>query len=266
VGPSGADGIPDMCWLEQQLQADPSIRMVTLTNPCNPTGVLLNRSIVQRAVELCRQYNAWLVLDCTYEYFSYDGPCFDGCFTDPHVIHIFSLSKAYALAGYRCGYMTMSKLADPLYRQVMKVQGESCSVALALVHMMHVCSTQYGLLYSDTIPICPSRISQIAALGSLQAGRDWVREKVATLGFGRSAVMKALAPCEQIMGDSGAMYLMCKVGGDDKEFARLLVRHYGVAVIPGLFCGYPGWLRICYANLPPDKCLEVSDAGESTSR
>jgi aromatic aminotransferase len=52
---------------------------------------------------------------------------------------------------------------------------------------------------------------------------------------------------------------MCQVGGDDKEFARLLVRDYGVAVIPGSFCGYPGWLRICYANLPPDKCLEVRD-------
>ncbi|GKY91676.1 hypothetical protein MPSEU_000139400 [Mayamaea pseudoterrestris] len=122
VGPSSENGIPDLAWLEAQLQADPFIKVVTMTNPCNPTGVLLERSVVQQAVDLCRKQDVWLVLDCTYEYFVSDS--FDGCFSDAHVIHIFSLSKAYALAGYRCGYMVMSKSADPLYQQVMKVQGE----------------------------------------------------------------------------------------------------------------------------------------------
>jgi aspartate/methionine/tyrosine aminotransferase len=120
---------------------------------------------------------------------------------------------------------------------------------------LHPLTRQLSL---DTIPICPSRISQVAALGSLKAGRDWVREMVATLSTGREAILKALEPCEQTMGGSGAMYLMCKVGGDDREFARKLVKDYGVAVIPGSFCGYQGWLRVCYANLQPDKCLEVS--------
>jgi aspartate/methionine/tyrosine aminotransferase len=46
---------------------------------------------------------------------------------------------------------------------------------------------------------------------------------------------------------------------DDKEssidvkFCRLLIKYYGVAAIPGSFCGLPGWIRICYANLPPAK-------------
>ena len=123
VGPSDSKGVPDLVWLETKLQADPSIRMVTITNPCNPTGVRLKRSILQRAVDLCGKHNVWLVLDCTYEYFIPSDTSPDGCFPDAHVIHIFSLSKAYALAGYRCGYMTMNKAADPLYRQVMKVQG-----------------------------------------------------------------------------------------------------------------------------------------------
>jgi len=39
-----------------------------------------------------------------------------------------------------------------------------------------------------------------------------------------------------------------------QEFARKLIELYGVAVIPGSFCGYPGWLRVCYSNLPPDQC------------
>ena len=40
-----------------------------------------------------------------------------------------------------------------------------------------------------------------------------------------------------------------------QKFASSLVEHYGVAVIPGSFCGLPGWIRVCYSNLPPDDCI-----------
>jgi aspartate/methionine/tyrosine aminotransferase len=56
------------------------------------------------------------------------------------------------------------------------------------------------------------------------------------------------------------MYVMAKlpVGMDDKQLANDLVERYGVAVIPGSFCGYPQWIRVCYSNLPPDKCLDAA--------
>jgi aspartate/methionine/tyrosine aminotransferase len=238
TGPSSERGVPDLTWLRDQLRADDSIKMVTLTNPGNPTGVLLDRSVLAEAVDICRAYNCWLVLDCTYEYFTAHGQPFDGCFGDPHVIHIFSLSKAYALAGYRCGYVAVSKQAGALFAQMLKVQ--------------------------DTIPIAPSRISQVAAAGALEAGPGWVREQVATLDVGRQAILEALSPLT-VMGGSGAMYVMAKLPGgstttpvDDVQVAREFVRDHGVAVIPGTFCGVPGWIRVCYANLPPDKCLEAA--------
>jgi aspartate/methionine/tyrosine aminotransferase len=236
VGPCSNTGLPDLEWLERQLQdTEQQIRMVTLVNPGNPTGTLLDRSFVQKAVDLCRQYQTWLILDCTYEYFVPNAD-FDGCFHDDaaHVIHIFSFSKAYALAGYRVGYMTISKQAGDLYDQVMKVQ--------------------------DTIPICPSRISQIAALGSMSAGKDWVRHKIASLDEGRTAILDALSSLEMVMGGSGAMYVMGKLrdGTDDKELTRRLVQEFGVACIPGSFCGFPGWIRVCYSNLEPEKCKEAA--------
>lgn len=241
TGPSSDQGVPDLTWLREQLWLDSSINMVTLTNPGNPTGVTLDRSVLEEAVEMCREYSCWLVLDCTYEYFTANGQPFQGCFTDPHVIHIFSLSKAYALAGYRCGYVVVSKQAGSLFAEMLKVQ--------------------------DTIPIAPSRISQVAAAGALLAGPAWVREKVATLDVGRQAILEALSPLP-IMGGSGAMYIMAKLPGgsttststpvDDVQIAREFVRDYGVAVIPGTFCGVPGWIRVCYANLPPAQCLEAA--------
>jgi aspartate/methionine/tyrosine aminotransferase len=230
--------LPDLDWLEGKLAKTDDdnnrVKAVTLVNPGNPTGTLLERSFVQKAVDLCHKYGAWLILDCTYECFVPNAD-FDGCFNDaPHVIHIFSFSKAYALAGYRVGDMAIPKQAGDLYDQIMKVQ--------------------------DTIPICPSRISQIAALGSMAAGKDWVREKIASLDAGREAILDALSSLEMVMGGSGAMYVMGKLreGTDDKELTRRLVQEFGVACIPGSFCGFPGWIRVCYSNLPPEKCKEAA--------
>jgi aromatic aminotransferase len=245
LGQCNENGIPNLEWLDNQLSSDSSIKVVTVTNPGNPTGVCLDRHIIQRIVEICRHHQTWLILDCTYEHFQHDNnhnkinkdnASSFYCFQDPHVIHIFSFSKGYALAGYRCGYVVVSKDVEEIYQQMRKVQ--------------------------DTIPICPSRISQYAAMGALRAGRSWVLNNVETLNAGREAILAAVSPLEQIMGGSGAMYIMAKLPegyNDDQEFSRVLVKTYGVAVIPGTFCGFPGWIRVCYSNLPPEKCIEAAN-------
>jgi aspartate/methionine/tyrosine aminotransferase len=218
VGSCNAEGIPDLQWLETTLsQPNNNIQMVTVVNPGNPTGVSLKRDVLQQFVDICGKHGVWLVLDCTYEHFDHlhGSDTFPG-FPQEHVIHIFSFSKGHALAGFRCGYLVTSKSNDKLYSQLLKVQ--------------------------DTIPICPARISQVAAMGALGAGRSWVIDKVSTLDVGRRAILEAMAPMECIMGGTGAMYVMGKLpdGINDQEAARMLVKQYGVAVIPGSYCGFPG--------------------------
>ena len=115
------------------------------------------------------------------------------------------------------------------------------------------------LKVQDTLPIAPPRISQVAALGALKAGKDWVRDQYATLNESRQFILDALHPME-IMGGSGAMYVMARLPQqnkeeekdynsfipDDLEICRQLVEHYGIAIIPGSYCGFPGWIRVCY--------------------
>lgn len=88
---------------------------------------------------------------------------------------------------------------------------------------MHRLSSTHAVFIScvkvqDTIPICPSRISQVAALGALKAGRSWVSDQVLTLDAGRESILEAMAPLEIIMGGTGAMYVMGKLpsGMDDQ--------------------------------------------------
>lgn len=239
VGPCSDDGVPDVDWLASQLDQDSSIVMVTITNPGNPTGVSLSRDQVKEYVRITKERNVWLVLDCTYEHFDYrhGSETFD-CIDDAHhVIHIFSLSKGYALAGFRCGYVVLHEShANGTYQQMRKVQ--------------------------DTIPICPPRISQWAALGAMQASRQWVLDQIQTLDPSRDLILDALSSLNQTMGGSGAMYVMGKLpsGVDDIDLCRALVKEHGVAIIPGSFCGFPGWIRVCYSNLPPGDRVEGAAA------
>lgn len=257
VGPTNK-GVPDLDWLRSQLEEQKydtggnAIRIVTLVNPGNPTGVSLPRQFLEEITELTKRYGVWLVMDNTYEHFDVqkknklpsdvdggiDAPEYP-CFDEEHVINIFSFSKGYAMAGFRVGYVALSSKTG--------FDGGVGKGTMAYEQMLKV---------QDTVAICTSRISQMAALGALEAGRGWVYDQVKTLDVGRAAILEAMGSLEEIMGGDGAMYVMGKLpdGVDDQEFASSLVEHHGVAVIPGSFCGLPGWIRVCYSNLPPDDC------------
>ncbi len=55
-------------------------------------GVLMSKTELQRARKLCEQAGAWLIVDNTYEHFTYDGRQHT-CVSGPHVVNIFSMSK-----------------------------------------------------------------------------------------------------------------------------------------------------------------------------
>lgn len=244
TGPIDQNGYPDIHWLRKQLEHDKhKIKIVTVVNPGNPTGVSIPTDNLRKIVNLCKDYNVWLIMDCTYEHFDHNGsnsfPIHNSddvgfhCFDDENVINIFSFSKGYGMAGFRVGAVTINTTSEKgrdMYQQMVKVQ--------------------------DTIPICTSKISQLAAIGALSTGRKWVLDKVKSLDTGRELIMDALSSLECCIGGTGAMYIMAKLpdGMDDMVFAETLIEKYGVAIIPGVFVGLPGWIRVCYSNLPVEDC------------
>jgi hypothetical protein len=74
-------------------------------------GVLLSREECERAAELTQRAGAWLVMDNTYEHFVYDGRQHH-CVSAPHIIHIFSFSKAPSRPSLpACGAFPLQLLA-----------------------------------------------------------------------------------------------------------------------------------------------------------
>jgi len=234
------DLLPDVDWLAKTLStpADQRVRMVTLVNPGNPTGTIIPKTMLEAISKLCAEHGAWLVIDNTYEYFTYEheGAAEHSCVAGDHVANIFSFSKAFGMMGWRVGYMAFPKT---LKSSLLKVQ--------------------------DTIPICPCIASQRVALAALkEGGRTWVKQLVAGLSeqkkFVGDAVADTLGPA-CLLGGSGAIYLMARLPEayqDDVAVVRWLADKHKICVIPGSACGAQGSLRISYANSPIERCKEAA--------
>lgn len=68
--------------------------------PGDAAGVLLSREELQRASAICAAAGAWLVVDNTYEHFTYGGAQHE-CVHGPHIINIFSFSKVRSSTRHR---------------------------------------------------------------------------------------------------------------------------------------------------------------------
>lgn len=69
------------------------------------------------------------------------------------------------------------------------------------------------LKVQDTIPICPSTISQKLAVSAIAEGEGWIQSKVTSLHENKAAVIDALAPLgsDNVYGGDGSIYLFCKL-------------------------------------------------------
>ena len=106
--------------------------LVILTSPNNPTGGLLDRSVVERVLA---ETEALVLVDEAYVEFAPEGSSVvDLVAGNPRLMVLRTLSKAFALAGLRLGYL----VADPAVvdalgavRQIYSVDVLAQSVALA---------------------------------------------------------------------------------------------------------------------------------------
>ena len=77
-----------------------------LNSPNNPTGRVLPRAWLEALADWCRSNDLWLMADEVYEHYCYVG---EHTYTRPlapeRTFSVHSFSKAYGMAGNRCGYV-----------------------------------------------------------------------------------------------------------------------------------------------------------------
>ncbi|WP_330888815.1 pyridoxal phosphate-dependent aminotransferase [Rudaea sp.] len=83
----------------------PNTRMLSVTCPHNPTGVMYREAELRRLAELARRNDCVLLVDETYRDLSYDGALPLAASLGDNVISVASLSKAYGVPGIRLGWI-----------------------------------------------------------------------------------------------------------------------------------------------------------------
>ena len=223
--------------LEQAIT--PRTRAIVTVSPNNPTGAVYAESVLREINALCLDRGIYHLTDEAYEYFVYDSARHFSPGSIPnsrsHTISLYSLSKSYGFAGWRIGYLVAP---SELQGSLEKIQ--------------------------DTNVICPSIPSQFAALGALEAGREYCRPFIERMNQTRRIVLDALSGVSdriERVETAGAFYVFLRFKDqniNDMDLVRSLIEKYRVALIPGRAFGVQGacCLRLSYGALHPEMVTE----------
>ncbi|MCE1253756.1 MAG: pyridoxal phosphate-dependent aminotransferase [Anaerolineae bacterium] len=83
----------------------PETRLISLTSPHNPTGMVLSQSELQAVINLAEKHNCYLLVDETYREMNFSAFCPLAAELSPRCISVSSLSKSYGLPGIRIGWI-----------------------------------------------------------------------------------------------------------------------------------------------------------------
>jgi aspartate/methionine/tyrosine aminotransferase len=89
----------------------PNTKVISITVPHNPTGIMFGEADLRRMVDLARQRGCHLVVDETYRGLTFDRPLPVAATLGPHVLSVSSMSKAYGIPGTRIGWLVCTDKA-----------------------------------------------------------------------------------------------------------------------------------------------------------
>jgi aspartate aminotransferase len=111
----------------------PKTKAIILNSPSNPAGSVVSAEDLERIVHLAHDRGIYLLLDECYVYLNYAGkPVSGGSFTwaKEHIVVLGSLSKTYAMTGWRAGFALAPKA---VVANLSKLQSQSTSNATSFV-------------------------------------------------------------------------------------------------------------------------------------
>ena len=221
----------------------PNTRIISVTCPHNPTGVMLSEAELRRLVELAAARGCYLLVDETYRDLSFDGPLPLAASLGEHVISVSSLSKAYGVPGIRLGWLiTRNKALQETFLAA-KEQISICGSVIDEYIALKVLENKAAILGPTLFEMRRRRELITAWMGGEEL-LEWVAPSGGVVCFPR---MRALPP-----------------GGTDGFYKRLLEEH-GAYVGPGHWFEMPDtYFRLGY-GWPTGEALEAGLAAISAA-
>jgi aspartate aminotransferase len=211
----------------------PRTTAIVINSPGNPTGGLIDETDLEIVAREAAAKSIWVVIDLCYEQLIYDDvshnlPRVLQDAAPNHGVVVGSLSKSYAMTGWRCGW------------------------AVGPAPLIAACNSIQSHCTSNV-----SSITQRAGVAALNGSHGCVREMREEYRGRRDAVLEWLGaePRVQCTCPAGAFYLFPDISAflspdtirTSADFATALLAHGHVAVTPGEAFDAPGFLRMSYA-------------------
>lgn len=203
-------------------------RVLMLSYPNNPTGVILDEGELLEIAEFAKKYDLVVISDEIYQELTYERqPVSIASLPGmkERTFYVGGFSKTFAMTGWRVGYLGGPEEA---VQQARKVH-------------------QYRVM-------CPPTTSQIAALTGLESCHEDVRKMVEEFNRRRQVIFEGFVDIGlEVIKPEGAFYIFPSVestGLSDEQFALELLAKAKVAVVPGRAFGESGkgHIRCSYAT------------------
>ena len=207
----------------------PKTKMMIINTPANPTGALLDEGILEALAEIAQHHGLLVLADEPYEDIVFDGNkhysigAIDGM--QDLTISAFTLSKTYAMTGWRVGYAVAPKSVIDEMEKLME-------------HMVS------GV----------TAMAQRAALAAITGPQTCVEEMLKAYDRRRRIVYEGLNAIEGIscLMPESTFYAFPNIkslGMSSWDLAKFLVKEHKVALVPGSIfgCNGEGYLRLSFA-------------------
>lgn len=189
----------------------PRTKIISVTCPHNPTGVMFTADELQRLADLAEAKGCYLLVDETYRDLSFDGPLPLAASLGPHVISVSSLSKAYGVPGIRIGWLITR---DPELQRTFLAAKEQISLSGSVIDewIAEQVLTRRDSLLQPTLAEMRERRRLVGEWLANEPLLEWIPPQGGVVCFPR---MRTEPP-----------------GGTDAFYRRLL-EQYGTYVGPG---------------------------------
>ena len=206
----------------------PKTRAILYSDPNNPTGSVYSLEELSALAELARRHNLLVITDEAYEYFTYDNAKHHSMAALPDMaertISVFTLTKTYAMTGWRIGYIHASR---DLAAQIRKA---------------HI-----------PLAICAPVVSQYAALEALTGDQECITDFHSHYLNARNLMCRRLDSLSDIFDyqtpqGSYLMFPRLKLAKHSNSFevARKLLLEARVSTTPGIAFQGESHLRLSF--------------------
>ncbi len=209
----------------------PKTKAIILNTPSNPSGAVVAPEDLEAIVRLAHKNGIYVLLDECYVYLNFTGEIVSGgSFTDckEHILVLGSLSKTYAMTGWRAGFALGPK---PVIAAMSKLQSQSTSNTASMVQRASIAA-----LTGSQECVTEFRADYVKLRDQILAGFKTIPGLTCTVPQGAFYVYPNVS---EFIGKGGIK--------SASDLAAKLLSEAHVVVVPGEAFGTMEHIRLSYA-------------------